>query len=501
MNALQEKLKEAVKSILPVSLIILLIGFILKFNIVTIISLIISTILLILGVGLFTYGADLSMIEIGKLISSGLVKTKKPVLIAIISLIVGIFITIAEPDLKVLAEQMTAIDSNTFIFCVGLGVGLFLSLAAIRILFQISLKKILAIFYILLLLMMFISKNDIIPVAFDSGGVTTGPISVPFILAMGLGFSSMQSRKKSKDDSFGLVALCSIGPILIVLLSNMFSNSDMSYIYNIEPEVTNISTLLSNYKNELLPTLKEVFMSLLPILCMFIIYTLITRKVNKNKMFKIIIGLGATFIGISIFFLGVNVGYLPIAYLIGINMTKTFKYILIPLGMIIGFVIVKAEPAISVLTEQIENITQGSMKKDMITNTIAIGVACAVTISIIRVLTGISLNYFIIIGYIIALLLMIITPNLFTMIAFDSGGAVSGPLTSTFLLPLVVGICYQVEGNVLTDAFGLVALVALSPLITIQILGVVYIIKMKKQEKITKLDQTIISYDWRNTNE
>jgi len=374
MNALQEKLKEAVKSILPVSLIILLIGFILKFNIVTIISLIISTILLILGVGLFTYGADLSMIEIGKLISSGLVKTKKPVLIAIISLIVGIFITIAEPDLKVLAEQMTAIDSNTFIFCVGLGVGLFLSLAAIRILFQISLKKILAIFYILLLLMMFISKNDIIPVAFDSGGVTTGPISVPFILAMGLGFSSMQSRKKSKDDSFGLVALCSIGPILIVLLSNMFSNSDMSYIYNIEPEVTNISTLLSNYKNELLPTLKEVFMSLLPILCMFIIYTLITRKVNKNKMFKIIIGLGATFIGISIFFLGVNVGYLPIAYLIGINMTKTFKYILIPLGMIIEFVIVKAEHAHSFLTEKIENINQGSMKKDMITNTIAIGV-------------------------------------------------------------------------------------------------------------------------------
>lgn len=501
MNTLKEKLKEAVKSILPVSLIMLFVGFILEFNSVTIISIIISTLLLILGVALFTYGADLSMIEIGKLISSRLIKTKKPMLIAVISLIVGIFITIAEPDLKVLATQMTAIDSNTFIFCVGLGVGLFLSLAALRILFQINLKKILAIFYILLLLMMFISSSDIIPVAFDSGGVTTGPISVPFILAMGLGFSSMQSRKKSKDDSFGLVALCSIGPILIVLLFNMFNNSDMSYVYNIENEVTNLSTLLLNYKNELIPTIKEVIISLLPILGIFIIYNLITRKVNGNKMLKIIFGLLATFIGITVFFLGVNIGYMPTAYLIGINMTKMFKYLLIPFGIIIGFVIVKAEPAVAVLTDQIEKITQGSMKKNMITNTIAIGVACAVTISMIRVLTGVSLNYFIVIGYLVALLLMLITPNLFTMIAFDSGGAVSGPLTTSFLLPLIVGICYQVGGNVLTDAFGLVALVALSPLITIQILGIVYDIKMKKKNKVTRIDQTIITYNWRDINE
>lgn len=500
MNALKEKLKEAVKSILPVALIMLFVGFILKFNSVTITSIIISTLLLILGVALFTYGADLSMIEIGKLISSELVKTKKPILIAVISLIVGIFITIAEPDLKVLAEQMTAIDSNTFIFCVGLGVGLFLSLAALRILFQISLKKILTIFYILLLLMMFISSSDIIPVAFDSGGVTTGPISVPFILAMGLGFSSMQNRKKSKDDSFGLVALCSIGPILIVLIFNLFNNSDMSYVYNIENEVTNLSTLLLNYKNELLPTLKEVITSLLPIVGIFIIYNLITRKVSGNKIIKIIFGLFATFIGITIFFLGVNIGYMPIAYLIGINMTKKFKYILIPFGIIIGFVIVKAEPAIAVLTDQIEKITQGSMKKNMITSTIAIGVACAVTISMIRILTGISLNYFIVIGYLIALLLMLITPNLFTMMAFDSGGAVSGPLTTSFLLPLIVGICYQVGGNVLTDAFGLVALVALSPLITIQILGIVYDIKMKRKNKVTRIDETIISYNWRDIN-
>lgn len=498
---LKEKLKEAIQSILPVSIIMFLIGLILKFNIVTIISIIISTLLLILGVTIFTYGADLSMIEIGKLISSDLVKTKKPILIAIISLIVGIIITIAEPDLKVLALQMTAIDSNTFIFCVGLGVGLFLSIAALRILFQANVKLILAIFYSLLIFMLFISSKEIIPIAFDSGGVTTGPISVPFIIAMGLGFSSARNTKQSKDDSFGLVALCSIGPIIIVLLFNMLIHSNMNYTYNIETEITNLSTLLLNYKHELIPIIKDVIFSLSPILALFIIYNLITRKVKEKKLIRIIFGLILTLIGITIFFLGVNVGYMPIAYLIGINMTKKFKYLLIPLGIIIGFVTVKAEPAISILTEQIEKITQGSMKKNIITNTIAIGVACAVSISIYRVLSGTPINYFLIIGYIVALLLMIITPNLFTMIAFDSGGAVSGPLTTTFLLPLVTGICYQVNGNVLTDAFGLVALVALSPLITIQILGAIYNIKTKQKDKNITIDETIISYNWRDQNE
>lgn len=498
---LREKLKESIQSILPVSIIMIIVGLLLNFNIITIISIIISTLFLILGVTIFTYGADLSMIEIGKLISSDLVKTKKPILIALISLIVGIIITIAEPDLKVLALQMTAIDSNTFIFCVGLGVGLFLSLAALRILFQANLKIILAIFYSLLIFMLFISNKEIIPIAFDSGGVTTGPISVPFIIAMGLGFSSSRNKKESKDDSFGLVALCSIGPIIIVLLFNMLTSSDMNYIYNIEPEITKLSTLFLNYKHELLPVIKDVFFSLSPILGLFIIYNLTTRKIKKKKLIRIIFGLILTLIGITIFFLGVNVGYMPIAYLIGINMTKKFKYLLIPLGIIIGFVTVKAEPAISILTEQIEKITQGSMKKNIITNTIAIGVACAVSISIYRVLSGTSINNFLIIGYIIALLLMIITPNLFTMIAFDSGGAVSGPLTTTFLLPLVTGICYQVNGNVLTDAFGLVALVALSPLITIQILGVIYNLKTKPKDKNISIDETIISYNWRDQNE
>ena len=495
MNEIKVKFKEAMSSILPIAIIMFIAGIILGFNIVTIISILVSTILLILGVSLFTYGADLSMIEIGKITASSLLRTKKTFLIAIVCFIVGLIITVAEPDLKVLAAQMTAIDSNTFILCVGIGVGLFLSLAALRILFQINLKILISIFYGILLLMLFISSKDIIPVAFDSGGVTTGPISVPFIIAMGLGFSSSRNSKKSKDDSFGLVALCSIGPILIVLLFGLLMKQDMSYTYNIGEEITSIPFLVKYYVDEILPVLKDVIMSLLPIVGVFLIFNLIFKKVKKKKMKQILTGLVITLIGISLFFIGVNVGYMPIAYLLGIKMTS-YKALLIPLGLIIGFVIVRAEPAVSVLTEQIEKITQGNMKKSIVVNTIAIGVSIAVTISIIRVLTGISLIWFLVVGYIVAILLMLITPKIFTMVAFDSGGAVTGPMTTSFLLPFVIGICYSHGGNVLTDAFGLVALVALSPLITIQILGVIYRIKTKIETTITSIDETIIEYSW-----
>ena len=488
---IEEKLFEALSSIIPVMIIMLIIGFILKFNFITILSIMISTILLIIGVSMFTLGADLSMIEIGKTISSGLLKTRKVWIITLISFIVGVIITIAEPDLKVLAEQMTAINSNVLIISVGVGVGLFLSIAAIRIMYQISLKKIIAICYSLLLIMLFISSKEMIPLSFDSGGVTTGPMSVPFILAMGIGFTA---RQKSKNYSFGLVALCSIGPILTVLILGLFISSNMTYTYNIEPAATEIIPLLSNYIHEIIPIFKEVLISLLPILGLFIVFSLITKSVSKRQIIKVSVGIPITLIGLTLFFIGVNVGYLPAAYLIGINLYQKTKLLLIPLGMLIGFVIVKAEPAVSVLTEQIEKITEGSIKKSIMTNTIAIGVAVAVGISIFRVTTGTSIIPFLVIGYLIALLLMKFSPDIFTMVAFDSGGAVTGPMTTTFLLPLIIGICYACDGNVLTDGFGLVALVAMSPLITIQSLGIIYNLKSKQQNSIDNIDETIIEF-------
>ena len=494
INKLNEKAKEAVLSIVPVMILMLLISLFLGFNLITIISILLSSVLLITGIMFFTFGADLSMMEMGKSISSGLLKSRKVILILLISLVVGVVITVAEPDLKVLAGQMTAIDSKVLIMSVGLGVGIFLSIAAARIIYQISLKKIIGICYGLLLLMILISKNEMIPLAFDSGGVTTGPMSVPFILAMGIGFSSSIMNKKSKDDSFGLVALCSIGPILIVLILGLFMKDSLSYTYNISEEVTTFSSLVSHYVYEVFPIFKEVLISLLPILGVFVIFSLITRSVTNKQLKRIMLGLPITLLGLTMFFIGVNVGYLPVAYMIGISMFAKSKVLLVLLGLIIGFVIVKAEPAVAVLTEQIEKLTEGSIKRSVMTNVIAIGVSLAVTISIIRVMSGFSINGILIGGYLLAIVLMFFSPDIFTMVAFDSGGAVTGPMTTSFLLPLVIGICYASGGNVLTDAFGLVALVAMSPLIMIQMLGVIYKIKSSRNNLIYDIDESIVEF-------
>lgn len=499
MDSLKQKFFESIISILPVMIIIMLVSTILNFSLPTLISVIISTLLLLIGISLFTYGSDLSMIEIGKSVGSKLVNTRKPFLIFIISFVVGIIITVAEPDLKVLANQMTAINPYIFIICVGLGVGLFLGLSTMRIIYQINLKLILLLSYGLIIILMFLVDKQLLPVSFDAGGVTTGPMSVPFILAMGLGFSKSRSRKESKNDSFGLVALCSIGPVLTVLLLSIFMKGDMNYTYNISSEITNMSDLFNSYITQILPTLKDVFFSLLPILILFIIFNLATKSIQKQKLKRVILGLAVSYLGLVLFFIGVTSGYMKIAYLIGINLYDK-QELLITLGIIIGFVIVKAEPAVAVLTEQIEKISLGSISRSVMNNSIALGVALAITLSILRVIIGIDILPFLLGGYILSLLLMFITPKLFTMVAFDAGGAVSGPMTTSFLLPLIIGICYAHGGNVLTDAFGVVALVALSPLLTIQILGVIYKIKTKIKDYQTGADETIIEYDWKCNN-
>ena len=497
MREIKEKFKEALSSILPIASIMFIATIVLGFPIQTTISIVVSTILLIVGVTLFTYGADLSMIEIGKVIASSLVKTKKPLLIILVAFIIGIIITIAEPDLKVLATQMNAIDPTILITCVGVGVGLFLALAAIRILFQIDLKKIIGFFYILLIAFIFFSNKEMVPISFDSGGVTTGPMSVPFIIAMGIGFSKARPRKEAKENSFGLVALCSIGPILTVLLLGLLMPSNLTYEYNINQPLSSYANLLTSYLHEILPIIKDVAISLLPIIGVFIIFNLITKKVKTKKLKTITTGLIFTFLGLALFFLGVNVGYLPNAYLLGIELHESLGLLTIMFGIIIGFVIVRAEPAVSVLTEQIEEMTEGSLKKSLLTNTIACGVSVAVALAITRVMTGLPITWILVIGYAIAIILMLFTPKIFTMVAFDSGGAVSGPMTTSFLLPFIIGICYAHGGNVLTDAFGLVAFVALSPLITIQILGIIYKVISSKKAKTEQLDETIIDFDWR----
>lgn len=489
-----DRFKEAISSIVPVMIIMLIVSFLLGFNIVTIITILFSTLLLIFGITLFSLGASLSMMEIGKFISSKLLNSRRVWLIFLVSFIVGIVITIAEPDLKVLASQMTAINDNLLIILVGLGVGLFLSVAAVRIVYQVNIKKIIFLCYMALIFMLFISNKQIIPLAFDSGGVTTGPISVPFILSLGIGFSSFSFKKKSSDDSFGLIALCSIGPILVMLLMGLFMKSDFSYNYNISDQVTDFSIMISNFLHEIIPITKDVLVSLFPIVSVYIIFVIVNKVVLKRQILKIFVGFIITLIGVSLFFIGVNAGYLPIAYLIGIHLFDKIGGLLVVIGFVIGFVIVKAEPAVSILTEQIEILTDGSIKRKVMNNTIAIGVGLAVALSIFRLINGISIIPFLIFGYLIVLILMFFSPNIFTMVSFDSGGAVTGPMTTSFLLPFIIGICYACDGNVLTDAFGLVAFVAMSPLITIQLLGIIFKYKQNKVDKMIDIDESIVDF-------
>ena len=494
---LKQKFIDSILSVLPIMIIMLIIATILKFSIVAILSIIISTIFLLIGITLFTYGSKLSMIEIGTELGSNLVKTKKPLLIFIISFIVGIIITISEPDLKVLANQLSLNNPIFFILIVSMGVGLFLALATIRIIYEIDLKKIIIISYGLIILLTLFANKNMVPISFDAGGVTTGPMSVPFIIAMGLGFSKFMSRKESKNNSFGLVALCSIGPILTTLIYSIFIKSEINYTSNYNYDINNLGSLISSYVNYIIPTLKDVFISLLPILVLFTLFNLITKSIKKQKLKRVILGLIVSFMGIVIFIIGVSAGYMKLAYLIGINMADK-PSLLIILSIIIGFVVIKAEPAVLVLTEQIERISLGSINKKVMTNALSIGVVIAILISVLRIFINIDIIPILVLGYIISIILMFFTPKLFTMVSFDAGGAISGPMSSSFILPLILGICAS-KGNTYYDAFGCISLVALSPLITIQVLGFIYNIKVKIDTQIN-IDESIIEYNWGYNN-
>ena len=464
---LKEKIKESLASVLPITVIVLLISITLvPMEIGTIALFLTGALLLILGMGLFQLGAEMAMTPLGQGVGGRLIKSNRIIVIVLISFIMGVIITIAEPDLQVLANQVASIPNQVLIWTVAVGVGIFLIIAVLRILFHISLSKMLFVFYILLFVLSFFSPDSFTAVAFDSGGVTTGPMTVPFIMAMGVGLSAARSDRDGASDSFGLVALCSIGPIMMVLLLGIFYNpTDAAYTAT---EITNISTTY------------EVLISMLPVAGVFVIFQIFTRNYHKRQVLRIIVGFVYTILGLVLFLTGVNVGFAPVGSLLGSGLAdSSFKWILIPIGVIIGYYIVKAEPAVQVLNNQVEDLTGGTISHKMMNTALSIGVACAVALAMVRVLTGINIYWIIIPGYALSLVLSRLVPPVFVGIAFDSGGVASGPMTSTFLLPLAMGACLSVGGNVVTDAFGIVALVAMAPLIAIQIMGLIYVHKSK----------------------
>ena len=470
----QEKIRESMSSVLPITAIVFLLSItIAPLSPGTLVLFLFGAILLIVGMGFFTLGADMSMIPMGEGMGTVLSRTRSLLLPCAVFFLLGVLSTVAEPDLTVLAQQVSSIPNAVIIFTVAAGVGAFLVLATVRIRLHIPLRRLLLLFYAAVFLLSLLAPADFIPVSFDAGGVTTGPITVPFIMALGLGIAGASTNKDSSSDSFGLISLCSIGPILTVLLLSIFYRpEEAEYSQAVIPQLDTTADAARQFLLAFPTYFEEVALALLPIAGLFLLFQLLTRRFPLHQLIRVGAGLVYTYLGLVLFLCGVNVGFMPAGQFIGSTVaTGGQRWLLIPIGMLIGFYIVKAEPAVAVLTKQVEEVSNGSISQKSMERALSIGVCLSVGLAMVRVLTGLNIFFLLVPGYGISLALSFLVPDIFTGIAFDSGGVASGPMTATFLLPFATGACGALGGNIMTDAFGIVAMVAMTPLITIQLMG------------------------------
>ena len=492
---LLEKLEETLKAVLPVLAIVLVLCFtVAPIEPGIMLAFLLGAVLLIIGMMFFTLGADMAMTPIGENVGTGMTKTRKLWLMVALTFILGFIVTMAEPDLQVLAEQVPSVPNIVLVLSVAAGVGIFLVSALLRMLYRVSLSHMLIVLYAAVFLLAYLAPGDYIAVAFDAGGVTTGPMTVPFIMAFGIGISAIRSDERAEDDSFGLVALSSVGPILSVLvLSLIYKPESAEYVPARIPDIGDSVELWKLFAGELPEYMKEMAVSLLPIIFFFSVFQFVFRQVPKRMLIRTGVGMIYTYVGLVLFLTGVNVGFMPAGNYMGqVLAGQPYKWLIVPAGMLIGFFIVRAEPAVFVLTRQVEDITSGAISAGAMGLSLSIGVAVSLGLAMVRVLTGISVFWFVIPGYAAALLLSFFVPKIFTAIAFDSGGVASGPMTATFLLPFAIGVCTNIGGNVVTDAFGVVAMVAMTPLITIQTLRMMRSSNFDREEYCHERD---ISFD------
>ena len=480
---LREKLLESLQAVLPIVAIVLVLCFsIAPVSPSILLCFLLGAAMIIVGIMFFTLGAEMSMSPMGERVGAVLTKSRSVPLIIGVGFVLGFLITISEPDLQVLANQVPSIPNMTLILSVAAGVGFFLVVAFLRMLLSIALPKLLVVFYALIFVLAAFVPKEFLAVAFDSGGVTTGPITVPFIMALGVGVAAIRSDRHAADDSFGLVALCSVGPILAVLLLGiLFQASDSTYIPPVLPDVGDSVELWQLFHVSLPTYLKEIATSLLPIVLMFGVFQLVALKLDRRSLGRIGVGLLYTYMGLVLFLTGANVGFMPAGNYLGqVLAGRSFRWVLVPIGMLIGYFIVKAEPAVYVLNKQVEEITDGAISAGTMGAALSAGVSLSVGLAMVRVLTGISILWFLIPGYTFAIGISFVVPKLYTAIAFDAGGVASGPMTATFLLPLAQGACVAAGGNIVTDAFGVVAMVAMTPLITVQLMGLMAQFKQRR---------------------
>ena len=483
---LKEKISESLSSVLPITVIVLLLSFTLApMSTGTLMIFLIGAIMLIVGMSFFSLGADMAMMPMGEAMGAKVSTMAKLPIVILICFFIGFAVTIAEPDLQVLAQQVPAVPNLFLILTVAAGVGVFLVVSTLRTKFNIPLHYTLIVCYIIIFILSIFVPNEFLAVAFDSGGVTTGPITVPFILALGVGLASKHGKE---EDNFGTVAVCSIGPIIAVMILGLcYHSTEIDYTPFEIPHVEDTVQAGALFVEGLPDYIKEVALGLLPIIVFFVVFQVVSIRLKRRSVIKIIVGIIYTFIGLVLFLTGANIGFMPAGNYLGSALAQLpYVWILVPVGAVIGYFIVTAEPAVHVLNKQVEDVTAGAIPQKAIGLALSLSIAASAGLAMLRVLLGIPIYWFLIPGYAVALLLSFKVPKIFTAIAFDSGGVASGPMTATFLLPFAMGACEALGGNILTDAFGVVAMVAMTPLVAIQILGLVYQRKLKRASDVTE---------------
>lgn len=500
------KLKESLLSVLPVAAVVVLLNFTpaVDFSAREILVFIVSAAAMIFGIGLFNIGADLAMSPMGEHIGASLTKTGKFSRVLGVSFLMGLLITVAEPDLSVLASQVSEVMNGTvLILSVGVGVGLFLVVSVLKIIFKKPLSVLLLFFYMVLFALIALvavnGNSDMVALAYDSGGVTTGPITVPFIMAFGLGIAATFGGSDMGENSFGLIALCSVGPILAVSVLGITASGKISYTV---PDYSVGAHLGEAFWPTVMASVKDVGLALGLVVLLFAILQALFLKLPLRRLRGIAVGILYTFVGLVVFLTAVTVGFMPVGYKLGTELASRSPRLLAVFGFIIGMVVVLAEPAVHVLNRQVEDVTDGAVTKTSMMTALSVGVGISIGLSMLRIYFDFSILYYLIPGYLISLGLSIFVPAIYTAIAFDSGGVASGPLTSGFILPLAIGACavLQGEGKIMSDAFGIVAMVAMTPLITIQILGFRAIVTSKIRKKtamrriLSSDDEQIINF-------
>lgn len=479
LDSLASKFKEAALSVLPVALIIFIVTLtpVVELSLTESILFLISALLLCVGIAFFNFGAELAMSPMGQQVGSSLTKMKKPYLLLIVAFALGVLITVAEPDLSVLANQVKELISPfLFTVIVGMGVGIFLLLAILRMIIKENFTAMLLFFYMLLFALSTLvvyGNPDFLALAFDSGGVTTGPITVPFIMALGVGVAATLGGRNTGENSFGLIALCSVGPILAVVLLGIFFHGEIVYELPVYAEEGYTLQISGETLSAFLETIGEVALSLFLLVAFFLLINLCVLRLPKKQLLKLAVGIGFTFFGLILFLTAVKTGFMPVGYRMGVSLSGLHPAFLVGFATVLGMVSVLAEPAVHVLKKQVEEVTEGSVGSVSVSLALSVGVGLALGLSVVRILFDFNILYYLVPGYLLSFALSFFVPKLYTAIAFDSGGVASGPLMSGFILPFAIGICAVLQGTdkIFADAFGVVAMVAMAPLISIQILG------------------------------